>query len=71
MIYISEKMSTDPVGLGCRRHFTPGKYSSTMKPHGMGDLNAAQTVCVGFHTSPGEGACDVMTGYYENSRPSQ
>jgi hypothetical protein len=25
-------------------------------PHGMGDLYAAQFVCVGFHSSPGEGA---------------
>jgi hypothetical protein len=25
-------------------------------PHGMGDLYAAQTVCVGFHTFSGEGA---------------
>ena len=27
-----------------------------MKPHGMGDLYAAQTVCVGFLSSLGEGA---------------
>jgi hypothetical protein len=32
----------------------------------MGDLYAAQTVCVGFHSSPGEGACTVMKGCYEN-----
>jgi hypothetical protein len=25
-------------------------------PHGMGDLYAAQTVCVGFLSFPGEGA---------------
>jgi hypothetical protein len=25
-------------------------------PHGMGDLYAAQTVGVGFHSSPDEGA---------------
>jgi hypothetical protein len=25
-------------------------------PHGMGDLYAAQFVCVGFHSSPGDGA---------------
>jgi len=36
-------------------------------PHGMGDLYAAQTVCVGFRSSPGEGACGVMTGYHENN----
>ena len=27
-----------------------------MKPHGMGDLYAAQTVCVGFLSSLGVGA---------------
>jgi hypothetical protein len=27
----------------------------------MGDLYAAQTVGVGFHSSPGEGACDAWT----------
>jgi hypothetical protein len=32
----------------------------------MGDQYAAQTVCVGFHSSPGEGAYAVMTGYYEH-----
>jgi hypothetical protein len=26
------------------------------KPHGMGDLYAAQTVCVGSHSFPGDGA---------------
>jgi hypothetical protein len=25
-------------------------------PHGMGDLYAAQVVCVSFHSSPGDGA---------------
>ncbi len=29
-------------------------------PHGMGDLFAAQFVCVGFHTSPGEGAAPLQ-----------
>ena len=29
-------------------------------------LYAAQNVYVGFHSSPGEGACAVMTGYLEN-----
>jgi hypothetical protein len=29
-------------------------------PLGEGTLYAAQTVCVGFHSSPGEGACDPI-----------
>jgi amino acid adenylation domain-containing protein len=29
-------------------------------PHGMGDLYAAQFVCVDFHSLPGEGACDSL-----------
>ena len=33
----------------------------------VADLYAAQTVCVGFHSSPGEGACAVMKGCYENN----
>jgi hypothetical protein len=32
-----------------------------MKPHGMGDLYAAQTVGVGFHSFPGEGAASCET----------
>ena len=36
-------------------------------PHGMGDLFAAQFVCVGFHSFPGEGARAVMMGCYEKS----
>jgi hypothetical protein len=35
---------------------------STMKPRGAWTLYAAQTICVGFLSSPGEGACAVMTG---------
>ena len=37
-----------------------------MKPHGMGDLYAAQTVCVGFLSFPGEGAAS-WGGCYENN----
>jgi hypothetical protein len=28
-------------------------------PLGEGTLYAAQTVCIGFHSSPGEGACGL------------
>jgi outer membrane protein assembly factor BamB len=31
------------------------------EPLGEGTLYAAQTVCVGFYSSPGEGACDAWT----------
>ena len=33
-------------------------------PHGMGDLYAAQTVGVDFHSSQGEGAEDMGAGQF-------
>ena len=29
-------------------------------------LYATQTVCVGFHSSPDEGVCNIMNGNFEN-----
>jgi hypothetical protein len=39
-----------------------------MKPHGMGDLYAAQIVGVGFHSFPGEGAASCGTAVKLNHR---
>jgi DNA-binding NtrC family response regulator len=41
-------------------HFL-GEAFASMKPHGMGDLYAAQTGGVGFHSFPGEGAASWGT----------
>jgi DNA-binding NtrC family response regulator len=41
-------------------HFLAEAFAS-MKPHGMGDLYAAQTGGVGFHSFPGEGAASWGT----------
>jgi hypothetical protein len=37
-----------------------------MKPHGMGDLYAAQIVGVGFYSFPGEGAASCGTAVKVN-----
>jgi hypothetical protein len=39
-------------------------FEECCEPHGMGDLYAAQIVCVGFHSSQGVGAHAVMMGYH-------
>jgi hypothetical protein len=39
-------------------------------PHGMGDLYAAQFVCVGFHSSPGDGARAARLTYTPRPLPA-
>jgi hypothetical protein len=39
-----------------KKNNRPVRTPDKPQPHGMGDLYAAQTVCVGFHSFQGEGA---------------
>jgi hypothetical protein len=39
-----------------RKRIKISAFTAFKKPHGMGDLYAAQTVCVDFYSSPGDGA---------------